>query len=76
MFTADYIRENTVRLGRGTIVETSGETFEGIEIFSGADNSIIVGVRQFAALNPEDAREDVILFPVANLRRVEILTQE
>jgi len=76
MFTPDFIRENTVRLGRGRIIETSGEVTEGIEIFSGSDNSFIVGIREYAAINPEDAREDVILFPVVNLRRVEITSQD
>lgn len=76
MFTPEFIRENTTRLGRGSVYQTNGEVNEGIELFYGSNTSMLFGLRKFAALDPADAREDVILYPVVNVLRVEITSQD
>jgi hypothetical protein len=76
MFTPAFIRENTTRLGRGTIVENSGEEHDDVELFSGSDPTIIVAIKQFAAIQESERREIVILFPTVNCRRFEIHSQE
>jgi hypothetical protein len=76
MFTPAFIRENTTRLGRGTVVENSGEEHDDVELFSGSDTSMIVAIKQFAAIQESERREIVIVFPVANCRRFEINSQE
>jgi len=74
MFTPEFIRENTLRMGRGEVIETSGETHKDVEIFAGENT--FLAIRTHAVLMATGPKEVVMIFPMSNVRRVEVTSQE
>lgn len=75
MFTPEYVRENAARLGIGKIIETSGDITDNVELFIGSDQALILAIQKYASLDPNDVREDIILFPLVNIRKVVITSR-
>jgi hypothetical protein len=76
MFTPDYIRKHAPRIGIGSVIESSGQEREELEIFRGSDPSFVIAIKKFAAIKESDRREIVVIFPMVNVRRIEIHSQE
>ena len=76
MNSEEDIRASFGRVGMGSIYENSGEVHENVEIFVGADPSMVFAIKRYAAIQKSEERSVFMSFHVSNLRRYQIRIEE